>query len=55
MFVDDNTLAHNNKNKEADPEELMNQIQNDAETWGILLSSTGRQLEFSKSTDSLMN
>ena len=55
MFVDNNTLAHNNSNKEAEPEELMYQIQNDTEMWGRLLSSSGRQLEFSKSSYSLMN
>ena len=55
MFVDDNTLAHNISNKDAEPEELMFQIQNDTETWGRLLSSSGGQLEFSKSSYSLMN
>lgn len=54
-FIDNNTLAHNNINKETNPEEFMVQIQNDAETWGRLLSSIGGQLEFSKSLYSLIN
>lgn len=55
MFVDDNTFIHNNNNKDVDPEKLMSQIQRNAETCGRLLCSTGGQLEFSKSTYSLMN
>lgn len=55
MFVNNNTLAHNNTNKEADLEELMFQIQNDTKTWGRLLESTGGQQEYSKSSYSLMN
>eukprot|EP00957_Ditylum_brightwellii_P050301 3814802-Ditylum_brightwellii.AAC.1 len=51
MFVDDATLLHNNGNKFKTPaQQLMTQIQHDAEIWGWLLWVTGSLLELLKST-----
>eukprot|EP00957_Ditylum_brightwellii_P166475 12671779-Ditylum_brightwellii.AAC.1 len=50
MFVDDNTLMHNDPQCDATPHTLMTNIQHNAETWGRFLWASGGLLEFLKST-----
>eukprot|EP00957_Ditylum_brightwellii_P032643 2474403-Ditylum_brightwellii.AAC.1 len=50
MFVDDNTLMHNTPHPSTSAEELMENVQHDAELWRRLLWVTGGLLEFLKSS-----
>eukprot|EP00957_Ditylum_brightwellii_P210694 15365271-Ditylum_brightwellii.AAC.2 len=50
MFVIDNTLMHNDPQKDATPNTLMTNIQHGTETWSRLLWASGGLLEFLKST-----
>eukprot|EP00957_Ditylum_brightwellii_P114600 8738777-Ditylum_brightwellii.AAC.1 len=50
IFVNDNTLMHNDPQGDVTPHTLMTNIQHNAETWSRLLWVSGGFLEFLKST-----
>eukprot|EP00957_Ditylum_brightwellii_P202305 15329561-Ditylum_brightwellii.AAC.1 len=49
MFVDDNTMRHNDNKFNISPLHLMRIVQHDAELWERLLWTSGGLLEFTKS------
>eukprot|EP00957_Ditylum_brightwellii_P052371 3972103-Ditylum_brightwellii.AAC.1 len=49
MFLDDNTLMHNNSALNASATQLIQTVQHDAELWGQLLCVTGGLFKFLKS------